>query len=343
MGSDKYPFGILECRHGHIGMFIEEMLTLGHPCVGIWEPEQPQLAKSLSAKYGVPLLEDEAPLWRPEVRIIGTSAINNRKIGLIEACERYGKHVMVDKPAVTDRAQLKRLKAVIERGRIEVGMLLTERFRPSIMKLKSEIDAGRLGRIASITMRKPHRLAPATREAWHFHKEQNGGILIDLFIHDVDLVRYLAGQPIVSQHSVMTKLGQPAHPDFYDTAGMQLLLSGGVIAQLYADWHTPDRSWTWGDLRIFVTGTEGTAELRLNGDPSVSKEELYFQVTNDTPFARVEPGEPAQQEGIAADFVKRVAGGPSALTHEDLLAASEAVIQADEQAVLYGSEQVHKS
>ncbi|CAG7618741.1 Gfo/Idh/MocA family protein [Paenibacillus allorhizosphaerae] len=343
MENEKYPFGILECRHGHIAMFIEEMMALGHPCVGIWEPEQPQLAKTLSSKFGVPLLEEEAPLWESAVRVIGTSAVNNRKIGIIERCEQHGKHVMADKPAVTDRAQLKRLEAIVRRGRIQVGMLLTERFRPSILKLKSEIDEGRLGRIASITMRKPHRLAPKTREAWHFHKEQNGGIIIDLFIHDVDLVRYLTGQDIASQHSVMTKLGQPEHPDFYDAAGMQLLLSGGTMAQLYADWHTPDQSWTWGDLRIFVTGTEGTAELRLNGDPAVVKEELYFQVTNGAPFARVEPDVPAQQASITGDFLRRLAGGQSALTHYDLLAASEAVIKADEQAELFGLEQSHKS
>jgi len=328
-----YSFGILECRHGHISMFMEEMLALGHRCVGIWEPDEPALAQSLCARFGVPLLESESPLWAPDVDIVGTSAINSRKIDIVERCERYGKHVMVDKPAVTGRSQLERLEAVINRGRIQVGMLLTERFRPSMVTLQRQIEEGRLGRLVSITMRKPHRLAPATRHAWHFDKEQGGGILNDLFIHDVDLVRWLTGQEVMSRHSVQTKFGQREHPGFYDVAGMQLLMDGGTMAQLYADWYTPDQSWTWGDLRIFVTGTEGAAELRLNGDPSVAKEELYFQVTNREPFVRMQLDEPPAT--LSGDFVRRLEGGPTMLTHNDIVTASRITVEADEEAVTF--------
>lgn len=324
----SYPFGIMECRHGHISMFIEEMLALGHPCVGIWEPEEPALAQSLSSRFGVPLLSSEDALWNPEVAIIGTSAVNNRKIDIVERCERHDKHVMVDKPAVTGRSQLARLEAVIRRGRIQVGMLLTERFRPSMFTLRRNIESGHLGRIVSITMRKPHRLAPATRHEWHFDKERSGGILNDLFIHDVDLLRWLTGQEIASHHSVRTKFGQSRHPSFYDAAGMQLLMDGGTMAQLYADWYTPDRSWTWGDLRIFVTGTEGTAELRLNGDPFVAQEELYYQVTNKEPLARVELDK--VPTNLSEDFIRRISGEPAIITHYDLLAASRITVDADE-------------
>ncbi|MEF3304942.1 Gfo/Idh/MocA family protein [Paenibacillus sp. GYB003] len=326
-------FGIYGCQHGHIAAFIGEMTALGAECAGIYEPEANALAKRLSGQYGIPLLESAEPLQDESIRIIGSSAINNEKIDVIEWCERYGKHIMLDKPIVTNRSALERLEAVVERGRIQVGILLTERFRPAIAALKRNIEDGRLGRIVSITMRKPHKLSPASRHAWHFSKEQNGGLIIDLFIHDFDLLRWLTGQEIESIHSLLAKHTAPEHPTFFDTAGAQVLMRGGTMAQLYTDWHTPDKSWTWGDGRIFVTGTAGCAELRLSGDPStVANEELYFQITHEEPFVRIVPE--AVPVSITADFLGRIEGKPSILTHRDILEASRAAVHADASATL---------
>ncbi|MFD3274499.1 Gfo/Idh/MocA family protein [Paenibacillus dendritiformis] len=327
----RLNFAIIGCQHAHIGIFIEQMLALGHRCAGIYEPENRKLAGELARAYDVPIVDDRELLLGEGIDVIGCAAVNRRKIDIIEACEQNGKPIMIDKPGVTNRADLERLRRVVERGRIEVGMLLTERFRPSVYTLKRHIDAGALGDIVSVTMRKPHRLAAASRPPWHFAKEQSGGIIIDLFIHDVDLLRWLTGQEIAAAWGMMGKRMLPEHPGFYDAAALQALTEGGIIAQLYADWHTPDRCWTWGDGRIFVTGTRGTAELRLEGDPLLSAEEgVMLLQTDDAALARLELTAPPWT--VTEDFLSRVYGGEHWLTHRDLLAASEATIRADEQA-----------
>ncbi|MBO9606749.1 MAG: Gfo/Idh/MocA family oxidoreductase [Paenibacillaceae bacterium] len=349
--SGQISFGIYGCEHAHIGIFVEEMLQLGHTCVGIYEPSHCRVALTLAEKYGLPLLEDKGALFEPEVSAIGCAAINNEKIGVIEECEAHGKHVIVDKPAVVDLAGCDRLDAVMRRGTIQVGMLLTERFHPAIYTLKQLIDAGRLGRIVAISMRKPHRLRPEGRPTWFFSKEHSGGILIDLLVHDVDLLHWLTGEPIERIDGYMAKRILPEHPDFYDAVMLQALMGGGTTAGLYADWHTPERSWTWGDGRIFVTGTEGTAELRLNGDPfaraesgaggesdagnapklaggAAAQEEALLLLTT---HAEVAVRVPLQQPGhtITADFLRRIAGLPSCIGHGDIAAASRAVVDAD--------------
>jgi hypothetical protein len=40
----------------------------------------------------------------------------------------------------------------------------------------------------------------------------------------------------------------PEHPTFFDAVGLEVLLVGGIFAQLYADWHTS-----------FKAGNGGTA------------------------------------------------------------------------------------
>ncbi|MFE5320759.1 Gfo/Idh/MocA family protein [Paenibacillus sp. NPDC056579] len=326
-------FAIIGCRHGHIEKFIREMLELGNRCAGIYEVEEPSLAKAFAEKHRIPLVDDVDTLMnRLEVTIIGTSAVNNEKIDLIELCEKYGKHIMLDKPLVTSREGLGRLESVLDRNRIQVGMLLTSRERSSLFTLKQNIEEGYLGELVSITMRKPHKLSPSARASWHFSKEHNGGIIVDLLIHDFDLLRWLTGREVRQVSSVMAKNILPEYPDFYDTATVQVIMEGSLVAQLYTDWHTPEQCWAFGDCRIFVTGTKGSAELRLFGDPAVEMDELMFAMTHQEKFYRVDLVKAPVT--VIEDFLDRIDGRPHFITHQDLLLASRGVLDADERAVL---------
>jgi predicted dehydrogenase len=324
---DKHTFSVIGCQHAHISIFIEEMLELGYQCVGIYEKDNLQLAASIAKTFKLPLIDFEAALI-DEVDIVGCAAINNEKIDIIELCEKRGKHVMVDKPAVTSRQGYERLEKVVQREKIHVGMLLTERFRSSIYTLKKKINQGELGEIVNIGMRKPHRLRPASRPQWFFSKEQCGGIIIDLFVHDFDLLSWLTGKKVISSEGFIGKNILPEHPTFYDVANLQIKLEGNLVAQLYADWHTPEASWTWGDGRIFITGTKGSVELRLSGDPFISKEGLMLQTTHEKPPFQVEIV--PVPHSITQDFINRIDNGSGSLSHNEILDALKAAIEADE-------------
>ncbi|SEL74410.1 Predicted dehydrogenase [Paenibacillus sp. cl141a] len=330
MTGNARKFGIIGCQHAHIGMFIEEMLALGYECAGVYEPDNQTLARTLADRYDLELTGDRESMLADEgVGIIGCAAINDEKMDVIELCELHGKPVMIDKPAVTDRAGLIRLRGLLDRGRIEVGMMLTERFRPSLHTVHRMIRAGELGDIIHISMRKPHRLNPETRPAWHFDRGQSGGIINDLFVHDFDLLRWLTGREVETTSGYLAKHILPEYPTFYDAAGVQVFMAGGITAQLYADWHTPAGSWTWGDGRIFITGTRGIAEIRLEGDPLLSSDEVALVIT-DQELRSLPLTAPAIS--LSQDFLNRVAGEAGLITHDDIYKASEATVMADEGA-----------
>lgn len=330
MTGNARKFGIIGCQHAHIGMFIEEMLALGYECAGVYEPDNQTLARTLADRYGLELTGDRESMLADEgVGIIGCAAINDEKMDVMELCELHGKPVMIDKPAVTDRAGLIRLRGLLDRGRIEVGMMLTERFRPSIHTVHGMIRAGELGDIIHISIRKPHRLNPETRPAWHFDRAQSGGIINDLFVHDFDLLRWLTGREVETSSGYLAKHILPEYPTFYDAAGVQVFMAGGITAQLYADWHTPAGSWTWGDGRIFITGTRGIAEIRLEGDPLLSNDEVALVIT-DQELRSLPLTAPAFS--LSQDFLNRVAGEAGLITHDDIYKASEATVMADEGA-----------
>jgi predicted dehydrogenase len=326
---ERRPFSIIGCQHAHIQVFIEEMLHLGHRCAGIFDDQkESKLAAVLSHKYDIPLLSNIEDALKPEIEIVGCAAINHRKIDVIELCEQRNKHIMLDKPMVTDRHGLTRLEAVMERGSIQIGMLLTERFHPAIYTLKQQIDKGDLGELVSIAMRKPHRLSVNNRPEWFFRREQSGGIINDLLIHDFDLLRWFTESEVITAEGYMRKQILNEYPTFYDSAQLLVQMESGLVAQLYADWHTPDKSWTWGDCRIFVAGTKGSAELRLLGDPLVSQTSMMLKVTGEESLHAVMLLNPPC--GIMQDFLHRIEGKHAILTGKDVLNASKAAVEADE-------------
>ena len=327
-------FAVSGCQHGHIETFIGAMKRLGHEFIGIYDEQPTGLAYETAEKHGVPLFDAVEALEAADM--IGCAAVNVRKIDAVEWCAARGKPIMVDKPIATNRDGLRRLERAMGLPGARIGMMLTSRYKPSIHTLRRDIAAGKYGDVVSIAMRKPHRLSPDRRPAWFFDKALHGGIAIDLLIHDFDLLRYLTGREIVDAGCTMTKKLLPEHPTFYDVVTAQAMLEGGIACQLYSDWHTPDRSWTWGDGRIFVVGTRGAAELRLEGDPGLAANDknAYISVTNETPYTMEPPIAPAV--GIVEQFLRHAfAGGEAGITHLDILRASEAAIVADENARYY--------
>ncbi|MDF2723155.1 MAG: oxidoreductase [Paenibacillus sp.] len=332
----SYSFAVIGCRHGHIQSFIKSMLDLGHTCVGIYDADDLKLARQYAERFNVPIVERVEELLTPSIPIIGSAAVNNEKIDVIEACERSGQHIFLDKPVIADRAGLEKLEAVVKRGNIQIGLMLPKRFYGLLRTLKQEIEAGTLGNIVHLHMRSPHKLLPATRDAWHFSKAQNGGVLIDVMIHDVDVLRWLTGQEIVQTQSVMSKTILPEYPDFYDTASVQAVLADGTTAQVYADWHTPDSS--SNDLlgRMMIVGTEGYAEYGYSYDPAAGKERTQLRITRHDGSVKDKSCEAQTGTGTAlTDFLARVEGKPAVISHEDIVKVSRATVEADEQSIRY--------
>lgn len=65
-------------------------------------------------------------------------------------------------------------------------------------------------------------------------------------------------------------------------------MENGLIASLYADWHTASKSWTWGDCIIFITGHKRKRRDEIGGDPFTKEKELLFIVTNKFKARKVE-------------------------------------------------------
>lgn len=170
-----------------------------------------------------------------------------------------GKHVFVEKPLALDVATCERVEAVARQHPQLVAMVgFVRRFDASYQEAKAQIDAGRVGRpflIRSQTcdMNDPDgffvRFAPTS-----------GGIFLDCSVHDIDLARWLLGNPKALRAFATGTIA--LHPGLADCGdvdnGLAIVeFEGGARAQFYAS-----RTLAHGhETSTEVIGTEGSVSV----------------------------------------------------------------------------------
>jgi predicted dehydrogenase len=318
-------FGVIGSAHGHIFEFIEDMLKIGGEFVGIYD-DNSQLCKEISQKYNIPIFKDKDELIESGVEVVGTSAISNEKIDIIEYCESKGVHIIADKPIVTNKQQLNRLEKIIERGIIQIGLLLTVRFMPEVYAVKQLINSGKLGRLLSIEIFNPHKLSANSRPDWHFEHDKGGGVIIDLMVHSVDLYRWLSNNEIDNYSGLVKKSMLPEKPSFYDMANFSVQSGNGISGYLRVDWHMTTAHWSWGDLRIFCTGTKGSIEIRALGDP-ITKEPIAVFFSEDNKTTKLDIT--SISLNATSDFINRIDGKAYIISHKDIVEGTRVCLDFD--------------
>lgn len=128
-----------------------------------------------------------------------------------------GKHVLIEKPLAATRAEGKALVELAEaRGRIlQVGHL--ERFNAAILALRDVI-------------REPLFVESHRLGGFVAGRGTDVSIVLDLMIHDIDLIQEFVGRPLVSVDAV----GVPVLTDQDDIANARLRFEGGCTVNVTA-------------------------------------------------------------------------------------------------------------
>ena len=174
-----------------------------------------EAAKRLAERFGVLALSDAAALaGRAEAAsvVVPTHAHCAVASGLLEA----GLHVLVEKPIAASLAEADALIALAAaRGRVlQVGHL--ERFNAAVLALADVLERP--------LFVESHRIAPFKPRG------TDVDVVLDLMIHDIDLIQALVGAPLESVDAV----GVPVLSATDDIANARLRFAGGCIANVTA-------------------------------------------------------------------------------------------------------------
>ena len=213
MSDTQLRIGIVGA--GHFGRYhaLKVAASERAELVGIHDPDE-ERARAVGWEAGAESLAFDALLAAAEAIIIAAPAEAHH--ALASAALRAGKHVLVEKPIASTLAQADELAALAtERGLVlQVGHL--ERFSAASGAL-----AGRMSRPLYIE---------ATRIAPYKPRGTDVSVILDLMIHDLDLILALVDSPIDSVDAVGAAVAS-AHEDI---ANARIRFTSGAVATITA-------------------------------------------------------------------------------------------------------------
>jgi predicted dehydrogenase len=135
---------------------------------------------------------------------------------IARACLEHGIHVLVEKPITESEAQARELIELAARTRriLQVGHL--ERFNAAILAAEPYLKAPRFIEC--------HRLAP------YRERGTDVNVVLDLMIHDLDIVQTIVDSPIASIDAV----GTPVFSAEIDIANARIRFANGCVANATA-------------------------------------------------------------------------------------------------------------
>jgi predicted dehydrogenase len=261
---DQISFAALGLDHRHIYGMTQGMLDAGAVLAGWWTEGSPQPVDGYRTRFPTaPRQELQTILNDPEISLVLIACRPDRRADLAIAAMRAGKDVMVDKPGCISANEVKRLRDTVRQtGRIW-SVNFSERFEvPATTVATQLVRDGAIGKVIQTVGLGPHRLNAASRPDWFFNAATYGGILTDIASHQIEQFLHFTGSDDaeISMASV-GNFANPDHPTFEDF-GEVSLRSDNAQGYIRVDWYTADALPNWGDGRLFITGTEGSIELR---------------------------------------------------------------------------------
>ena len=155
-------------------------------------------------------------------------------------CVGHGVHILVEKPIASSVEEGRAIIAAAQRAGVTLMVGHVERFNPAVEAIKTAI---RDEDILSIAITRVGPFPP---------RMSNVGVVIDLAVHDIDLIRWFTNSDIVEVQPQLSN----AIAEREDIALLQFRTASGVLAHINTNWLTPfkARSVTVATRKKYVMG-----------------------------------------------------------------------------------------
>jgi UDP-N-acetylglucosamine 3-dehydrogenase len=221
------------------------------------------------------------------------------------ACIAREVHVLVEKPIASSVEEGREIVDAARRAGVTLMVGHVERFNPAVAAIKAAISGED---ILSIAITRVGPFPP---------RMSNVGVVIDLAVHDIDLIRWFTESDIVEVQPQLSS----AVAEREDIALLQFRTASGVLAHINTNWLTPfkARNVTVATRGKYVMGDLLTRQVTecFGFKPDGSYSMRHLPVGHD---------EPLRAELIA--FLRAVrSGGVPAVTGDEGVASLEIAIR----------------
>jgi len=194
----------------------------GTELVGIADPDAKQ-AEFVANTLGCTAVGDVDALLALGIDAVTIAAPTHLHRDIALAAIGRGVHVMVEKPIASTVEEGRELIGAARRAGVTLMVGHVERFNPAVEAIKEAI---RNEDILSIGITRVGPFPP---------RMSNVGVVIDLAVHDIDLIRWFTDSDIVEVQPQLSS----AVAEREDIALLQFRTASGVLAHINTNWLTP--------------------------------------------------------------------------------------------------------
>ncbi len=215
----------------HVRIYAQMVTTRDADLVGIYDTNH-EVARHIASKHRTHALDSVDELIEDaEAVSIVTPTVTHFE--LAKKCLLLGKHVLIEKPMTDHADQATELVKLAQEKNCVLQVGHVERFNPVFTYLESVATQPRFI--------ETHRLSPYPARSTDI------GVVLDLMIHDLDVVLAFVKSPVTSVDAV----GVPVLSKSEDIANARLRFANGCVANLTVSRVSPDRM---RKIRVFSGG-----------------------------------------------------------------------------------------
>jgi len=211
-------------------------------------------SQEVAARYGIKdhYTDYRELLKREDIQAVVIVTPTATHAEIIGAAAAAGKHIFSEKPLAQTLTMCDEAIAAVASSGVKLQLGFMRRFDPAYAMAKKKIDEGSIG--VPVMFRSTSR-DPKRTSLEFARRENSGGLILDMGVHDFDLARWLMGSEVERVH---TEGGCLVYPELkevgdIDNAMINLKFANHALGNIDVS-----RNAVYGyDIRTEVLGSEG--------------------------------------------------------------------------------------
>jgi 1,5-anhydro-D-fructose reductase (1,5-anhydro-D-mannitol-forming) len=229
------------------------------------------------------------------------SSRNDRHAPDVIAAADAGRHVLCEKPLATTAEEAVAMVAACDARGVVLATNHHLRGSAALRELARQVGSGAIGEVLSARVQNAIMLSERLRTWRVSRRDSGGGVIFDLAVHDIDLLRFALGRDLVevTALSASQRFGSAGVEDVVVSAQRY---ANDVLAVTHESYTVP-----WTETLIEVHGTDGsiTAVDALRPD---SRGRLSISESSGQRTIEIAPSD-GMYEHVVRDFCAAVASG----------------------------------